>query len=306
MVTPAPAESATRDRLRFHGSVRAVAIAIAVALGFFLPAIRAAERPAVRVVSQTVGSDELLLALAAPEQIAALSALSRDPQFSAVAKEAEAFPQLPRTGDVESVIKYAPTLVLCADYSRVELVDQLRRLGVKVIVLTRYYSVEDAFANLRLLARELGPEAEARAERIIADGENRMNTLRERLRGVKPVRVLAPSTYGMIPGDRSTFQDLCEHAGADNVASTLGHLHGHAPAPNEQIMSWPVEVVVLGGDSLEAALKPFRELSPYRFLSAVCDGRAVVLPPWQLSCVTHHRIDAYERLARALHPEVFR
>ena len=32
-----------------------------------------------------------------------------------------------------------------------------------VIVLTRYYTLQDAYDNLRLIARELGPEAEARA-----------------------------------------------------------------------------------------------------------------------------------------------
>jgi len=270
------------------------------------PALAAADRPAVRVVSQTVGSDELVLALAAPEQIAALSALSREAVYSAVAREAAAYPQLPRTGDVESILKYSPTLMICADYSRAELVEQVRRLGVKVIVLTRYYTIEDAFANLRLIARELGPDAETRAERIIADGEARMKVLRERLHGVKSVRVIAPSTYGIIPGDKSTFQDLCDHAGAENLASTLGGLHGHAPAPNEQIMSWPIEVVVVAGDDLDSALKPYRGLPPYQFLSAVREGRAVLIEPWQLSCVTHHRIAGYERLARELHPEAFR
>lgn len=261
---------------------------------------------AVRVVSQTVGTDELLLALAGPGQIGALSALARDPQFSAVSREAGAYPQLPRAGDVESVMKYAPTIVLCADYSRAELVEQVRRMGVKVLVFDRYYSAADDAANLRRLARELGPAAEAKAERIIADEERRITALRERMKAVKPVRVIAPSTYGIIPGDASTFQDLCDHAGAENLAATLGHLHGHAPAPNEQIMSWPVEVVVVAGDTVAEALAPFRELPPYKFLAAVRAGRAVLLDPWELGCVSHHRVEAYERLARELHPEAFR
>jgi iron complex transport system substrate-binding protein len=260
----------------------------------------------VRVVSQTVGTDELLLALAGPDQIAALSALARDPQFSAVSREAGAYPQLPRAGDVESVMKYAPTIVLCADYSRAELVEQVRRMGVKVLVFDRYYSAADDAANLRRLARELGPAAEAKAERIIADEAHRIAALRARMKNVKPVRVIAPSTYGIIPGDASTFQDLCDHAGAENLAATLGHLHGHAPAPNEQIMSWPVEVVVVAGDTIAEALAPFRELPPYKFLEAVRESRAVLLDPWELSCVSHHRVDAYERLARELHPEAFR
>ena len=86
----------------------------------------------VRVVSQTVGSDELLLAIAAPAQIAALSHISTETQFSAVAEEARQYPQI-AMGDAETILKYHPTLVLGADYSRGELLDQIERAGVKVI-----------------------------------------------------------------------------------------------------------------------------------------------------------------------------
>jgi len=260
----------------------------------------------VRVVSQTVGSDELLLAIAEPSQVAALSALSRDPNYSAVAVEAKAYPQLVPTADVESVLKYSPTLVLCTDYSRAELITQLRRAGVKVLVFDRYYSLEDAYGNLRMLAREIGPAAQARAERTIADDQARVQALRERLRYARPVRVIAPSTYGIIPGDDSTFQDLCDHSAAENLAYTLGHLHRHAPAPDEQLLAWPIEKVVVAGNDLDSALAPFRVLSPYKFMAAVREGQGVVIKPWEMGCVTHHRVEAYEDLARALHPEAFR
>jgi iron complex transport system substrate-binding protein len=89
----------------------------------------------VRVVSQTVGTDELLLAVAEPSQIAALSYLSREPAFSAISEEAKRYPQLPKNSDLESVLKFEPTLLLCADYSRAEIVAQARRAGLKVIVI---------------------------------------------------------------------------------------------------------------------------------------------------------------------------
>lgn len=258
----------------------------------------------VRVVSQTVGSDELLLALAEPAQIAALSHLAREPVFCAVAESARRFPQLSRTDDAESLLAFGPTLVLFADYSRAELVAQVRKSGVKVIAFDRYKSLEDAYANLRLLAHELG--AEARAEAVITTCETRMRDLRTRLAGVAPVRVIAPSTYGVIAGAGTTFQDLCDYAAAENLATTLGQLQGHAPPPPEQMLTWPVEFVVVAGDSVEEALAPLRSIPPYRFMAAVREGRAALLAPYQLSCVSHHRIDGYEQLARALHPEAFR
>jgi len=264
-----------------------------------------AEAGPVRVVSQTVGTDELLLALAAPSQIAALSHLSREAIYSATAEEAKGYPQLSLNCDLEGALKFQPTLILCANYSRVELVTQARRAGLKVIVFEKYRTIEDAYENLRLLARELGLDAEAKAERIIANCESRIAVLHKRLEGVKPVRVIAPSTYGMIPGDDSTFQDLCDHAGAENLGYTLGGLHGHEAQPNEKMLTWPVDRVVLSGDNPETALAVFRKISPYQFMSAVKEGRVALVKYYQLSCVSHRRIDGYEQLAQALHPECF-
>jgi iron complex transport system substrate-binding protein len=258
----------------------------------------------VRVVSQTVGTDELLLAVAGPEQIVALSHLARDPVFSGLAREAASYPQL-KFGDAETVLKFHPTLVLFADYSRTELVEQVRRAGVAVIVFEHYATLDHAHTNLRRLAAALGPEAEARADRIIRADTVRLVWLKNRLADATPVRVIAPSTYGVIAGRGTTFQDLCERAAAVNLAATLGQLQGHAAPPREQMLQWSVERVVLSGDTRETALAPYRNLPPYHAMAAVREGRAVVLPPWMLGCVSHLRVAAYERLARELHPERF-
>jgi iron complex transport system substrate-binding protein len=274
--------------------------------------------PPIRVISQTVGNDELLLAVAAPSQIAALSHLAADPDFSAVAAQAAAFPRLSKNATAESLLAHSPTLILFTDYSRPELVAQTRRAGVRAIIIKNYRTLADAYANLRLVAAELGPDAAARAARLIAGCETRLAALRARMAGARPVRVIAPSTYGMIPGRDSTFQDLCDHAAAENLAATHGGLRGHAPPPAEKMLTWPVDKVVLitashphdvrpaaGEDPVQAALAPFLKLPPYQFMPAIRDRRVALLEPWQLSCVSHHRLAAYERLARELHPERF-
>jgi iron complex transport system substrate-binding protein len=276
----------------------------------FLPAALALAAPMgaapaqIRVVSQTVGTDELLLAVAAPDQIAALSDLARNPDFCVSAEEARHYPSLATNGDAESVLKLNPTLVLCADYSRAELVAQLRRAGMRVVIFDRYYTLADSYFNLRLLGRELGREK--RAEQIIDDCESRVAALEARLRNVRRVRVIAPSTFGMIPGAESTFQDLCDHAGAENLGCTLGHIVGHGPQPSEAMLTWPVDCVVVSGPDVGSALEPFRTLPPYQYMAAIKSGRAALLPSAQMSCISHRRIDGYEILARALHPEVFK
>ena len=178
-----------------------------------------------RVVSQTVGTDELLLALADPRQIASLSDLSRNAEFSLSAGEAKAYPRL-RSSDAESVMRFHPDLVLAASYSGEATLALLRRAGVKLVVIDRFESLEDVYANIRAVGAALG-----HAERAEA---------------------------------------------------------------------------LIGADTEEPDLAArLRESPPYRNLPALAAGRLILLPGALLASVTHHRVAAFEALARKLHPERF-
>jgi iron complex transport system substrate-binding protein len=253
-----------------------------------------------RVVSQSVGTDELLLALADPAQIAALSHISHDSEFSPVAEEAKRFPAI-TDSDAESVLRYRPDLVLAASYTRPETLSLLRRAGVRLVVLDRFDSLEDVYASLRILGRELGQAP--RAESLIAACRVRVEALAARLQGVRPVRVLSAGIYPFTSGTGTTFQDLCDHAGAINVAAEAG-LQGLAPTPSEKLLVWNVEVLVAPGDG--DILAKLAAIPHYRVLPAFQAGHLVALPGRLLSSVSHHRIEAYEALARALHPERFK
>jgi iron complex transport system substrate-binding protein len=259
-----------------------------------------AAAPPRRVVSQTVGTDELLLALAAPGQIAALSNLGRDARYSPVAGEAQAYPTL-KDSDAESVLSHHPDLVLAASYTRPETLALLRRAGVRLLVFDHFDTLEDVYADLRFLGRELGREPQAEA--LIAQCRTRVAALAKRLQGVRPVRVLAASIYPFTAGAGTTFQDLCDHAGALNVATEAG-LKGHQPTPTERLLTWRPEVLV--ADDEPALRERLAQIPSYRPLPAFQAGRLVLLPGPLMSSVSHHRIDAYEALARALHPERFR
>ncbi|GLH73695.1 cobalamin ABC transporter substrate-binding protein [Geothrix limicola] len=272
---------------------------LALPLAAARPQTPTAARPQ-RVVSQAVGTDELLLALADPGQIAALSHISHDGRYSPVAEDAKRFPAL-RDSDAESILRFRPDLVLAASFTRPETLALLKRTGVRLVVLDRFDTLEDVYASLRILGRELGQEA--RAEALITHCRTRVEALATRLKGVKPVRVLSVGVYPITAGSGTTFQDLCEHAGAVNVAAEAG-LKGHAPTPSEKLLVWNAEVLVASGD--EGLRSRLGEIPHYRVLPAFKAGRIVTLPGPLMSSVSHHRIEAYEALAKALHPERFK
>jgi len=255
-----------------------------------------------RVVSQTVGTDDLLLAIAAPGQIAALSALARDARYSPLAAEAGQLPCL-RNGEAEDILRFRPDLVLVASYTQAETVVLLRRARVPVLQVDRFDTLEALYANARRIGRALGREA--RAESLIQAWQARVRALDARLKGCRPVRVLAVGFYPFTAGLGTTFQDLCEHAGAVNVAAEAG-LKGHAPTPNEQVLTWKVDLLVAPGEPGLDVQARLRDLAPYKFMAAFRAGRVVVLPGALMAATSQARLDAYEALARALHPEAFR
>jgi len=257
-----------------------------------LPALVWAGNPT-RVVSQTVGTDDLLMAIAAPGQIAALSHLARDVRYSPSAKAAGA----------EDVLRFRPDLVLVASYTPAETVALLRRAKVNLLLVEHFETLEDLFANARRLGQALGrPE---RAEQVIGDWQARALALALRLKGCKPVRVLAVGFYPFTAGAGTTFQDLCDHAGALNVAAEAG-LKGHVPTPSEKVLTWKVDVLVAPGEEGMDVQARLKDLPPYKFMAALRQGRVVELPSALMAATSQARLDGYERLARALHPELFR
>ncbi len=255
-----------------------------------------------RVVSQALGTDELLLALADRGQIAALSHLATDPKFSPVVQEAAAYPRL-KDSDAESVLRHRPDLVLMASYTRAETRALLQRSGVRVVVLERFDTFEDLCANARIVGEALGRRA--RAEQVVAAWRARVDALAARLKRAAPVRVIAPSTYGFLAGRDTTFDDVCRHAGAHNVAAEAG-LQGHAPTPSEAMLGWRIDALVISDDERGDIAGRLAELPPYKFLAATKAKRFVRISGPAMASISQARLDAYEQLARALHPERFR
>ena len=144
---------------------------------FLLPfALLALPAHAARVVSLNLCTDQLLVLLA-PEQVAALSPLARDPALSFVARQAAG---LPVVGvDAEAVLRLNPELVLAEDYGAQAVVGFLRDRGVRVVQVGEP-------ADFAGVARQVGTVAAALGEP--ARGAALLAGMRARLGAVPAAR----------------------------------------------------------------------------------------------------------------------
>ena len=117
-----------------------------------------------RVASLNLCTDELVLLLAAPEQIASVTHLSRDPDEFALWRTARRYPA--NDGSILSIAGAQPDLVvtmggLARDRERLA-----GRIGADVVTLPYPQSLADLETSIARLAAALGREA--RGERLIA------------------------------------------------------------------------------------------------------------------------------------------
>ena len=86
------------------------------------------------IVSYSISTDEILLALVEPQRIAALSRLVDDPGVSSIVKEAKQIPDRVQGNSMENVLTFKPDLVIIPDFHPPEMLQSARELGLKVYI----------------------------------------------------------------------------------------------------------------------------------------------------------------------------
>lgn len=189
--------------------IRLLAIAAACTL-----AMPAAARPQ-RIVSLNLCADQYLMALADPQQIAALTPFARDPQMSAGAAIAQRLPVA--RGHAEEVLARNPDLIVASPFRRREALAAVDASGRMTVDIPPAESYADIVAQIRLVAHAVGHPA--RGEALI----RRMNADLAAL--PHPPRRAVAAYYqrrGYMTGTDTLVDELMGRAGLVNLATKLG------------------------------------------------------------------------------------
>ena len=183
-------------------------------------AAMAAEAAPQRVVSINLCADQLLVALAAPGQIAALSPLVRDKALSYVAAQARTFPV--HRGTAEDIVRTGTDLVLVGPYDNRYLKSFIAEKGVPVLTLGHWTSLAQGRAEIRKLAEALGtPE---RGADLIADIDRALD---ETKNAAPPGRsVVMLHRRGDVSGSDGIMAEIAAHVGLIDAAPALGLAQG--------------------------------------------------------------------------------
>lgn len=137
--------------------MRAYAFASATSLALGAPAGAA---PPVRVASLNLCTDELVLLLAGPKQLASVTHLSQSPAETPLWQRARRYPR--NDGSFASVAALRPDLVLTMGGGARDRAGIARRLGLRIVELPYPQTLADVEKGVRTVAAALGrPQAGA-------------------------------------------------------------------------------------------------------------------------------------------------
>ena len=114
---------------------------------------------AVRAASLNMCSDEYLLLLAKPSEIASVSRLSRDPADSTLWEQGRRYPG--NRGDLESALKARPNLLITMGGTGRATGIIAQKMGLRTINLPFPANVDDVAGNMRIVADALGDRKRA-------------------------------------------------------------------------------------------------------------------------------------------------
>ena len=198
-----------------------------------------------RILTLSLGTDEILLGLVEPERIAAVNQLLDDPVNSNVTALASRFSRKLSNPSVEEIAALQPELVILPDWGEAAKADALRDLGIHVVVCYGAKSVDEIKANIRLIAQAVGEEE--RGSSLIAQMDSKLAEIAAKTEAIpsaerKSVVLLSVmSTYG---GSGCVFDDVCRLAAVCNGRAAAGIPNGQ-PMGKEELVKIDPDILLL-------------------------------------------------------------
>ena len=255
-----------------------------------------------RIISQTLGTDEILLAICAPQRIVALSILVDDADYSNVTAQAHLVKER-ANADAEQMLALYPDVIFVASYSKAELIELLQAARAPVFRFTHFDRLEDIKANIRTIGYAVGEDVNADA--LVQSMEHHLAQIQaSRPKDRKPMRVLSYAQGGSTAGAHTLFDDMLQTLGVINIAAEQG-ITGFRQISSEQLIRWNPDVIITSADrdALPEARLQLLHDPAVAVTNAGNHQRVIVIPNHLFLTVTHHITQGIEQLARELYDE---
>ena len=264
-----------------------------------------------RIVSYSISTDEILIALVKPERIVALSRLVDDPGVSSVVKEAKQVPNRVKGNSMEGVLAFKPDLVIIPDFHPPEMLQSARELGLKVYIYKTPSDIKGVKRSIRQIAALTGEKN--KGEAVVTKMEERIRQVQQRLAGI-PVsrrkRVIQLRSEGAFYAPDNSFGDVCRHAGVSDATLELKYPSA-MEITQEKVVELNPDIIFVPDWDYDGKHNPDGEKQKilnnpsYSGMKAVQQGNVYTISGALVLTVSQYIADAVEEVAKMSYPEVF-
>ncbi len=260
-----------------------------------------------RIVTASVGHDEMVLAIVPATRLVAVGAPTKNETYSNVASLVQDKPEITR--DPETIIALFPDVIVTSPFFSADGVEALSRVGIPTIQTQLDHDAQARINNILLLGYILGEEA--RALEFADEVRNRHEALIV-VTGAKQnkPRVLALTSYSddlWVAGANSTEGSVIEAAGGINAAADQG-VEGNQTTSLEGVIAMNPDIIIIA-QPIEFGAEEFRERlrsdQALQEVPAIRDDRVYVVESKHFTTLSYWNIRGAEDLARILWPDDF-
>ncbi|MCB9958114.1 MAG: ABC transporter substrate-binding protein [Rhodospirillaceae bacterium] len=244
--------------------------------------------PLPRIASVGLCSDHYVLILAAPEQIASLSAQATGP-LSPHRDLAARFPA--NRANAEEMLMLDVDIVVMDDFRTFALARMLERRGIPFVRVNTVATLDGVRDTLLEVGRAIGREETAQA--VVADLDARLAQAHALAPPPELAAYLRPD--GGSAGHDTFVDDVMRHAGLRNLAAELGH-HGWGRLTLEALVLSPPDVLVTSFFDMNRQSLSGRFAHHAVFRRLLADTPVLQVPGSYWPCGSPHLIDAVEAL----------
>lgn len=189
--------------------------------------------------------DTILMEVAEPAQIAAISHYSHDARATSVPLQwAKQYPAV--SGAAEDIIAAEPDLVIAGPHVSIQTIAALKRLGIPLMQVTVPETVEESKRQISDIAARIGQQQSgALLNARIDTAMTAANT------SARATPALIWQGSGLVPGKGTLADELLTRTGFRNVSGTLG-LKKWDIVSLEQLLSAPPAVLLAGQANMGA------------------------------------------------------
>ena len=260
-----------------------------------------------RIITASVGHDEMTLALVPNDRLVAVGSATKNFTYSNVATFVQEKPEISR--DPEVIIAQSPDVVVTSPFFPVDVIDALQRAGIPVIQTDLIQGPEERINSILLMgyifgeeqrAFEFADEVQARYESLIA------------VTSAKSPRpsVLALTQYSdtlWVAGGDSTEGGVIVAAGGVNAAEVAG-VQGNQTTSLEGVIAMAPEIIIIAQPlefGAEEFLQSLMEHEALAEVPAVKNGAVHIVESKHFTTLSYWNIRGAEDLARMLWPDDF-